>query len=265
MSCNGNNHDFYCPCEFRGGHGGGFPSIGSMWNRDFYPYDGSICESYITETNCPECGDAVIFYRSPYDGRVFFDPPIGYPWPKHPCTDSSLKGQAAALRKVQKEGMPFLQPGWDLFAIHSVNPRYMMRYLRSLFHPDDLKNWVEDIEIVGTLVRIRKKRKIKVLKKGASSETDGSSREYEVNSSFQITLKIKETTNWLKRWDTVLTGGTAFIKLRDNDPQCDLSWLSDSDGSTMKIQAEIVRIRDLQPKRPRTRNRRDSGGARGPS
>jgi hypothetical protein len=24
----------------------------------------------------------------PYDGRVFFDPPLGPPWPKHPCTDS---------------------------------------------------------------------------------------------------------------------------------------------------------------------------------
>jgi hypothetical protein len=30
----------------------------------------------------------VIFYRSPYDGRVFFDPPLGPPWPKHPCTNN---------------------------------------------------------------------------------------------------------------------------------------------------------------------------------
>jgi hypothetical protein len=30
----------------------------------------------------------VIFYRSPFDGRVFFDPPLGPPWPKHPCTDN---------------------------------------------------------------------------------------------------------------------------------------------------------------------------------
>lgn len=30
----------------------------------------------------------LLFYRSPFDGRVFFDPPLGPPWPKHWCTDS---------------------------------------------------------------------------------------------------------------------------------------------------------------------------------
>jgi hypothetical protein len=37
---------------------------------------------------CPVCGDRVFFYRSPLDGRVFFDE-LGPPWPKHPCTDNA--------------------------------------------------------------------------------------------------------------------------------------------------------------------------------
>lgn len=42
----------------------------------------------VPNARCPVCGAPVIFYRSPYDGRVFFDPPLGPPWPKHPCTIS---------------------------------------------------------------------------------------------------------------------------------------------------------------------------------
>ncbi|MGM9428100.1 hypothetical protein [Hydrogenophaga sp. MI9] len=35
--------------------------------------------------SCPVCGANVFFYKSPYDGRVFFDE-LGPPWSKHPCT-----------------------------------------------------------------------------------------------------------------------------------------------------------------------------------
>ena len=47
-------------------------------------------ESYTYPTSCPVCGEAVFFYRSPDDGRVFFDR-LGPPWPKHPCTDTSVQ------------------------------------------------------------------------------------------------------------------------------------------------------------------------------
>lgn len=36
---------------------------------------------------CPECDAPVFYYRSPFNGRVFFDN-LGKPWPKHPCTDN---------------------------------------------------------------------------------------------------------------------------------------------------------------------------------
>ncbi len=47
--------------------------------------------SYVDpNARCPVCGDRVFFYRSPFNGRVFFDE-LGPPWPKHPCTDTSFE------------------------------------------------------------------------------------------------------------------------------------------------------------------------------
>lgn len=44
--------------------------------------------SYVNpNAHCPVCGEKVWFYQSPYGGRVFFDN-LGWPWPKHRCTDN---------------------------------------------------------------------------------------------------------------------------------------------------------------------------------
>jgi hypothetical protein len=96
MGCNAWNHDINCSCNFRGGHGFGgggrrFSAVAVEpalpgWSRS---RSGGTVASYVnTNARCPECGARVIFSRSPYDGRVFFDPPLGPPWPKHWCTDS---------------------------------------------------------------------------------------------------------------------------------------------------------------------------------
>lgn len=43
--------------------------------------------SYLNpNAKCPVCGASVFFYQSEDGGRVFFDD-VGWPWPKHPCTD----------------------------------------------------------------------------------------------------------------------------------------------------------------------------------
>lgn len=61
---------------YQGGSGGNFSS----------PFRSS--ESYVNpNAHCPVCGDQVFFYRSPFGGRVFFDN-LGWPWPKHRCTDN---------------------------------------------------------------------------------------------------------------------------------------------------------------------------------
>lgn len=44
--------------------------------------------SYVNpNARCPVCNEKVFFYQSPYGGRVFFDD-LGWPWPKHGCTDN---------------------------------------------------------------------------------------------------------------------------------------------------------------------------------
>ena len=49
---------------------------------------GWVSDSYLTpNATCPVCGDPVFFYQSPHGGRVFFDD-VGWPWPKHGCTDA---------------------------------------------------------------------------------------------------------------------------------------------------------------------------------
>lgn len=46
-------------------------------------------EAYVNpNAYCPVCGEKVFYYQSRYGGRVFFDD-LGWPWPKHPCTDNS--------------------------------------------------------------------------------------------------------------------------------------------------------------------------------
>lgn len=42
-------------------------------------------DSYLNpNARCPKCNKPVYFYKSPYNGRVFFDD-VGWPWPKHGC------------------------------------------------------------------------------------------------------------------------------------------------------------------------------------
>lgn len=36
---------------------------------------------------CPVCLEKVYYYQNQYGSRVFFDE-LGWPWPKHPCTDN---------------------------------------------------------------------------------------------------------------------------------------------------------------------------------
>jgi predicted RNA-binding Zn-ribbon protein involved in translation (DUF1610 family) len=46
--------------------------------------------SYLNpNAKCPVCGKSVFFFQSEYGGRVFFDD-VGWPWPKHPCTDHAV-------------------------------------------------------------------------------------------------------------------------------------------------------------------------------
>ncbi len=60
-------------------------------------------QSYVVpNATCPVCGETVFFYQSPSGGRVFFDD-LGWPWPKHPCTDNRRPtGKPSTKRRTGK-------------------------------------------------------------------------------------------------------------------------------------------------------------------
>ena len=88
-------------------------------------------ESYLDpNARCPVCGASVYFYRSPYNGRVFFDD-VGWPWPKHPCTDK-YKGSDAGISRPSGGRLKFHLRGQDGKA------REIYQALRVIFEEQDL-------------------------------------------------------------------------------------------------------------------------------
>ena len=126
--CNAHNHSFSCSCGFGGDTGGGggrraligtrrFVSVYEVlehtvsagWAKD----NRGTVESYVNpNAHCPVCGELVYFNRSPYDGRVFFDE-LGWPWPKHPCTDNGREPRRATRDSASGPGFV---PQWRLTA-----------------------------------------------------------------------------------------------------------------------------------------------------
>ncbi|MGI0524012.1 hypothetical protein [Rhizobium giardinii] len=51
-------------------------------------YKGTSYGITYPNARCPICKEYVFFFAAHNGGRVFFDPPLGPPWPKHPCTIS---------------------------------------------------------------------------------------------------------------------------------------------------------------------------------
>jgi hypothetical protein len=124
--CNAHNHSSDCPCGFGGDTGGGGGpravtlarwyaeevlerpvSVG--WAKD----SRGTVEGYVNpNAHCPVCGKLVYFYRSPYDGRVFFDE-LGWPWPKHGCTDNGREPRRVAHDAPEAKA-PRLVSQWRL-------------------------------------------------------------------------------------------------------------------------------------------------------
>lgn len=52
---------------------------------------------------CPVCGASVFYYQNLSGSRVFFDD-LGWPWPKHPCTDNPAS-QTPKIRRPAKSGL----------------------------------------------------------------------------------------------------------------------------------------------------------------
>ncbi|WKW51948.1 hypothetical protein [Rhodomicrobium lacus] len=112
--CNAHNHSRYCDCGF----GGWRPGTAYYDNVEVRPlaeaFSGETFESYLNPNACcPVCGAHVYFFRSRFNGRVFFDT-IGPPWDKHPCTDNG--GPIYAPRPSEKckaEKPAWKTNGWE--------------------------------------------------------------------------------------------------------------------------------------------------------
>jgi len=66
-------------------------------------------EESFTDPNaiCPVCGATVFYYQNASGSRVFFDA-LGWPWPKHPCTDnpSSQVGKIKRPKEIKRAKTP---------------------------------------------------------------------------------------------------------------------------------------------------------------
>jgi hypothetical protein len=61
------------------------------------------------------CFAPVYFYRSPYNGRVFFDE-LGWPWPKHGCTDNRRELQRTTRTStvaIPEQDTAWRRDGWN--------------------------------------------------------------------------------------------------------------------------------------------------------
>ena len=145
MSCNGFNHPPDCTC----GWGGVFHSKSGehFYGPDFWSREHSHTNP---NAHCPVCGALVFFYRSPENGRVFFES-LGPPWPKHPCTsrDNRKDRSGASPKGAHLKGwMPFLcvrayrskEEGYS--AIEDVQGRTLFLPIRSPRIEPDTPIWI---------------------------------------------------------------------------------------------------------------------------
>jgi hypothetical protein len=138
--CNAVNHWQPCFCGFGGDTGGGggrrgrgrssFVATAEPECIGWTEQSRGTVDSYVNpNARCPECGAPVFFYRSPYDGRVYFDE-LGWPWPKHWCTDNS---RGKAPRGPAPGLVPKVEPAWRHEGWHpilSANARWRDEHMR---------------------------------------------------------------------------------------------------------------------------------------
>lgn len=81
-----------------------------------------------------------IYYQSPFGGRVFFDA-LGWPWPKHPCTDNADAGTKSIRMLALRSGpIAFRNKNNEILDIYKITDLYTLsngfriRFQRLLDH-----------------------------------------------------------------------------------------------------------------------------------
>jgi hypothetical protein len=103
----GNNHYSSCTCPWCY-----HPSFADASDTQPINFKTATSDTYtIPNAQCPDCGDPVFFYRSPYGAGVYFDE-LGVPWPKHSCMDKGREPSARGLGAIPETPKPRQIPPW---------------------------------------------------------------------------------------------------------------------------------------------------------
>lgn len=86
MSCNGYNHASNCDCGWGGVYYPMQPA--GQFSNDFVGISSYVNPNAVY----PVCGVSVFYYQDKNGSRVFFND-LGWPWPKHSCTDKVKNNQ----------------------------------------------------------------------------------------------------------------------------------------------------------------------------
>jgi len=90
-------------------------------------------QSYVNpNAHCPVCNEQVYFYQSPHGGRVYFDD-LGWPWPKHGCTDNPRAQTANVKRLKLNRHKGFVSKSGETLTVYEraeLDERYGTYYLK---------------------------------------------------------------------------------------------------------------------------------------
>jgi hypothetical protein len=104
------------PIHINGGWCSGQPDNSTQ--RSSKPF-GSVTSYVNPNAHCPVCGKKVFFYQSPFGGRVFFDD-LGWPWPKHPCTDNPRAQTETVKRLTTAAHKSFLSRAGESLTLYEL-------------------------------------------------------------------------------------------------------------------------------------------------
>lgn len=84
---------------------------------------------------CPVCGASVFYYQNSHGSRVFFDD-LGWPWPKHPCTDNPAS-QIGKIKRQKKSRKRIARSAYLTFILYELDKfskedNYILLKFRSL-------------------------------------------------------------------------------------------------------------------------------------
>lgn len=132
--CNAFNHPPDCRCGWGPKDSiGALAGVGFEFTRVLKSYESFVYPN----ARCPVCQQKVYFYRSPHNGRVYFEE-LGPPWTKHPCMESANNKKAEPIYLPQQSYFMTCPPpnseGWRPLKPKSLSRKFSTFYIE-VEHP----------------------------------------------------------------------------------------------------------------------------------